>query len=151
MVALKGRNKSRRVELSKFRPFRAAVSDQYRDPGRRHARKTRIALPWADMFGPFRGEDLCITTRDDAPGYGEVGLRPNENAQSMTQTSYSHREFYAKLLQIGNAPISCSSFPSSSATCHSHSPPTNMQSAVQNIRPRTQCSRRDSFHVIASR
>ena len=76
MVALKGRNKSRRVELSMFRPFRAAVSDQYRDPGRRHARKTRVALPWADMFGPF-GAKTYVKQRGRSPGKWIGSVKPS--------------------------------------------------------------------------
>ena len=41
---------------SVFRPFRAGASDGYNDPGRRHARKTRVALPWADMWLPRWGD-----------------------------------------------------------------------------------------------
>ena len=42
--------------LSMFRPFRAGVSDGYNNPGRRHARRTRVALPWADIWLPLRGD-----------------------------------------------------------------------------------------------
>ena len=57
---------AKQIPTSMFRPFRAAISAGRSNPGRRHARKTRVALPWPDIWLPLRGGRVTMK-RDACP------------------------------------------------------------------------------------